>query len=60
MKQLRQPFYYTRWFNCTNKACKTTLIMRDEFKVENNNEKAQMVHAYRERDEQMSFLRSIT
>jgi len=32
-KQLKQPFYYSRWFYCTNKACKTTLIMPDRFRV---------------------------
>jgi len=33
-KHLRQPFYYTRWFYCTNKQCKTTMIMPDRYKVE--------------------------
>ena len=33
-KILAQPFYYSRWFYCDNKRCKTTLIMRDEYKVE--------------------------
>jgi hypothetical protein len=32
-KMLRQPFYYRRWFYCTNKTCKTTMIMRDEDRV---------------------------
>lgn len=39
-KQRRQPFYYSRWFNCPNAACPTTLIMRDEFKIINDPEKA--------------------
>jgi len=32
-KQLRGPFYFYRWFNCTNAQCQTTLIMREQFKV---------------------------
>ena len=32
-KLLKQPFYYTRWFYCRNKHCKTTTIMQDKFKV---------------------------
>jgi hypothetical protein len=34
-KQLRQPYYYTRWFYCTNKSCKTTLVMPERYKVMN-------------------------
>jgi hypothetical protein len=32
-KQQRQPFYYARWYRCTNSQCRTTLIMPEEFKV---------------------------
>jgi hypothetical protein len=32
-KELRRVFYYERWFCCTNSACATTVVMRDEFKV---------------------------
>lgn len=39
-KLLRQPFYYSQWFNCTNPNCKTGLIMLERFKVWNRNEKA--------------------
>jgi hypothetical protein len=35
-KQLRQPFYYERWFYCTHKRCKTTLYMLDAYKVWND------------------------
>jgi hypothetical protein len=34
-KHLRQHFYYRRWFRCTHKDCKTTLVMWDEFRVWN-------------------------
>ncbi|MGJ0507629.1 MAG: hypothetical protein ACR652_10950 [Methylocystis sp.] len=30
---MAQPYYYTRWFNCTAAGCKTTLVMRERFKV---------------------------
>jgi hypothetical protein len=32
-KQLRQPFYYSRWFYCTHKSCRTKTVMFEEFKV---------------------------
>lgn len=36
-----QPFFYRRWFNCMAGDCRTTLIMRDEFKVWNDNDRAE-------------------
>ena len=36
-KQFHQPYYYSRWFYCTNANCKTTTYMQDEFKVWNDN-----------------------
>ena len=35
-RQLRQPFFYTRWFCCMNKQCKTTLVMPERYKVANS------------------------
>jgi hypothetical protein len=35
-KQLRQRSYYTRWFRCANKSCKTTQIMPPRYKVMNS------------------------
>jgi hypothetical protein len=32
-KELAKPSYYTRWYNCRNQNCRTTLIMPPEFKV---------------------------
>jgi len=32
-KELARPFYYSRWYNCANRNCRTTLIMPEEFKV---------------------------
>jgi hypothetical protein len=34
-KQVRQSYYYTRWFCCINKSCKTTLVMPERYKVMN-------------------------
>jgi hypothetical protein len=34
-KQLRQPYYYTRWFYCMNKNCKTKPVMPERYKVTN-------------------------
>ena len=42
-KELARPFYYTRWYNCRNRDCTTTLIMPDEFKVWNANSAEQEV-----------------
>lgn len=30
---LNQPFYYSRWFNCENPRCRTTLIMPERYRV---------------------------
>lgn len=59
-RHLRQPFYYSRWYNCNNKQCRTTLIMPNENKIMNKNENAQFYKNYKELDEQMSFLRKIS
>jgi len=32
-KEERRPSFYTRWFCCVNKACKTTLVMPLRYKV---------------------------
>jgi hypothetical protein len=32
-KHRRQPYYYSRWFYCTNPKCKTSMIMPDRFRV---------------------------
>ena len=32
-KHRRQPYYYSRWFYCTNNKCKTSMIMPDRFRV---------------------------
>ena len=29
----RQPWYYSRWFYCTNPKCKTSMIMPDRYRV---------------------------
>lgn len=37
-KELRRPYYYSRWFRCVALECKTTLIMPDRYKVFNRQE----------------------
>ena len=32
-KLLRQPFYYSRWFCCTQRDCRTNIFLFDEYKV---------------------------
>ena len=42
-KELAKQFYYSRWYNCGNAKCQTTIVHADEFKVWNEN-KAQRPH----------------
>ena len=42
-KELAKQFYYSRWYNCLNRNCKTAIIHADEFKV-CNEEQAQHLH----------------
>lgn len=32
-RELRRPFYYSRWYRCMNGNCKTTLVMPPEFRI---------------------------
>jgi hypothetical protein len=34
-KELRRPFYYSRWFFCRNPRCKTSTIVLPEYRVFN-------------------------
>jgi hypothetical protein len=34
-KQLRQPFFFARWFCCMNKSCRTTLVTPERYKLVN-------------------------
>jgi hypothetical protein len=34
-KDLHRPYFYTRWFCCMNKSCRTTLVMPERYKVMN-------------------------
>ena len=35
-KQLRQLYYYSRWFKCINNKCRTTLVVQPEYIVWNS------------------------
>jgi hypothetical protein len=58
-KQLNQPFYFKRWYSCTNRECKTGIFMLEDWKVENKNAAALEMKAKQEYSAQMDFLRSI-
>jgi hypothetical protein len=32
-RERRRPFYYRRWFYCTNRRCRTTTIVPDRYRV---------------------------
>ena len=40
-KQLNQPYYFSRWFYCTNDECEVSAFHDEKYKVWNNNERAQ-------------------
>ena len=42
-KQLRQLYYYSRWFKCINNKCRTTLVVRREYIVWNPPPEASML-----------------
>jgi hypothetical protein len=39
-KHLRQPFYFSRWFFCTNPYCKVTMHVAERYKVWNGKREA--------------------
>jgi hypothetical protein len=51
-KELSRPFYYARWYNCNNPKCATTLIMKDEDRVYNNNSKTRKFYRYQQQREE--------
>ena len=55
-RQVRQPFYYSKWFSCFYPDCKTTVFMLDEFKVWNTNDKARKLKQHLEGLEERSRL----
>jgi hypothetical protein len=32
-RELRKPFYFSQWYFCTNRKCRTTTVMPPEFRV---------------------------
>jgi hypothetical protein len=32
-KQLKQRYYYSKWFRCFNRECKTTIVHQDRFRI---------------------------
>jgi len=48
-KCLRQPFYYSRWFYCTNPKCRVTTYMPERYKVFSESARAQEVSEVAER-----------
>jgi hypothetical protein len=58
-KQLKQPFYYRRWYNCKNEKCITTTFMLDDWKVVNKNGAAREMKEKQEYSAQMDFFRNL-
>jgi len=58
-RQVRAPFYYSKWFYCYNPNCKTTTIMHDEDRVLNNNSASRQFKDYQEDQLTLDFIRNI-
>jgi len=58
-KLLGQPFYYSRWYQCTNPDCKTTTFMEEKDKVVNESQATREMRKRQERLNQTSFFRSL-
>lgn len=58
-KILRQPFYYTVWFNCFNKDCKTTIFMSEDYKIVNKNAAANQFKMIAEDQETLDFISKV-
>jgi hypothetical protein len=52
-KQLRQPYYFQRWYCCTYGNCTTTFVMAEKFKVWNQNPKAETMRRLQQIREQL-------
>lgn len=55
-KQLSQPFYYRYWYNCTNRECKTTIFMLEDWKVWNKNAAAKNLKENEEYQNSIEFI----
>jgi hypothetical protein len=40
--QLNKPFYFSKWYYCSNSDCRTKLVMDDQFKVRNAHHRRKM------------------
>lgn len=58
-KQLRQPFFYSKWYYCHNKDCKTTTLMFDKDRIMNQNKAAQKFKDYEEDQATLDFISNI-
>ena len=58
-KQLRQPYFFSKWFYCVYRDCPVKQHMVEQYKVYNRNEKAAYVKMAKEQQEQLTFLRSL-
>jgi hypothetical protein len=51
-KQLRQPYYFEKWFRCTHRDCITTQIMDPQYIHWNDNERARKLQMRMNRSRQ--------
>lgn len=58
-KQLRQPYYFSKWYNCNNPTCKTSIFMDEKFKVWNRNKAAQKIKEVQEYYQMTKFIQEL-
>lgn len=59
-KQLRQPYYFTRWFYCFYQDCPVKAHMQEEYKVWLDKKEQRAMSAYQEHKDQLSFISKLT
>ena len=58
-KELARPFYYSKWYNCKNPECRTTIFMEGADKVFNKGKTTSGMLKWDERQQQNAFFRSL-
>jgi hypothetical protein len=58
-KELRRPFYYSQWYNCTNPSCRTNIFMKEVDRVYNSKTLENYFSKNDELERQNSFFSSL-
>jgi hypothetical protein len=58
-KHFRQPYYFSKWYFCTNRDCAVQTHMSEKYKVWNRNDAARDIKILEENQERINFFKSI-